>query len=60
MSVAADFFRGRSDEMIDLRHPLAVLGAHIPRQEIEAPLARQSGPGCGDRPTAPQNRPLRA
>ena len=28
MSDTADFFRGRIDQMIDLKHPLAVLGAH--------------------------------
>lgn len=41
MSDTADFFRGRIDQMIDLRHPLAVLGARMPWQEIEASLAQQ-------------------
>ena len=41
MSDTADFFRGCIDQMIDLRHPLAVLGARMPWQEIEASLARQ-------------------
>lgn len=30
-----DFFRSRIDQMIDLRHPLAVLALHMPRQDIE-------------------------
>jgi IS5 family transposase len=37
----ADFFRCRIDQMIDLRHPLAVLGARMPWQEIEAGLSHQ-------------------
>ncbi len=41
MSDTADFFRGRIDQMIDLRHPLAVLGSRMPWQEIEASLAGQ-------------------
>jgi IS5 family transposase len=41
MSDTADFFRGRIDQMIDLRHPLAVLGTRLPWQEIEASLAQQ-------------------
>jgi len=41
MSDTADFFRGRIDQMIDLRHPLAVLGSRMPWQEIEASLASQ-------------------
>ena len=41
MSDTADFFRGRIDQMIDLRHPLAVLGSRMPWQEIEAGLASQ-------------------
>jgi IS5 family transposase len=41
MSDTGDFFRGRIDQMIDLRHPLAVLGARMPWQEIEAGLAQQ-------------------
>ena len=35
---ASDFFRGRIDQMIDLRHPLAVLASRMPWQEIEASL----------------------
>lgn len=30
-----DFFRNRLDQMIDLRHPLAVLASRMPWQEIE-------------------------
>ena len=41
MSDTADFFRGRFDQMIDLRHPLVVLGTRMPWQEIEASLAGQ-------------------
>ena len=44
-----DFFRARLDQMIDLRHPLAVLATRIPWAEIEgslAPLfAHRSRPG---------------
>ena len=36
-----DFFHSRIDQMIDLRHPLAVLASHRPWQEIEASLAQQ-------------------
>lgn len=39
MSDAADFFRSRLDQMIDLRHPLAVLASRMPWQEIEASIA---------------------
>ena len=42
MSDTADFFRGRLDQMIDLRHPLVVLGARMPWQEIEASVDRTS------------------
>jgi IS5 family transposase len=35
-----DFFRSRIDHMIDLRHPLAVLAARMPWQEIEALVAQ--------------------
>src|SRR5574343_1189945 len=38
-----DFFRNRLDQMIDLRHPLAVLANRMPWQEIEASL----GPALG-------------
>ena len=31
-----DFFRSRIDQMIDLRHPLAVLSSRMPWQQIEA------------------------
>lgn len=36
-----DFFRNRLDQMIDLRHPLAVLANRMPWQEIEAFLAQR-------------------
>jgi len=36
-----DFFRNRLDQMIDLRHPLAVLANRMPWQEIEACLAQR-------------------
>jgi IS5 family transposase len=36
-----DFFRNRLDQMIDLRHPLAVLAKRMPWQEIEASLAQR-------------------
>ena len=43
-----DFFRSRLDQMIDLRHPLAVLATRLPWAEIEAAvapkLARQALP----------------
>ena len=34
-----DFFRARLDQMIDLRHPLAVLAKRMPWAKIEAALA---------------------
>jgi IS5 family transposase len=34
-----DFFRARLDQMIDLRHPLAVLAQRLPWKQIEAALA---------------------
>jgi IS5 family transposase len=34
-----DFFRARLDQMIDLRHPLAVLSTRLPWKHIEAVLA---------------------
>jgi IS5 family transposase len=44
-----DFFRARLDQMIDLRHPLAVLATRMPWGAIEAAiapkLAHQSRPG---------------
>ena len=36
-----DFFRNRLDQMIDLRHPLAVLANRMPWQEIEASLVQR-------------------
>ncbi|MBL8329541.1 MAG: IS5 family transposase, partial [Rubrivivax sp.] len=39
MTDAADFFRSGLDQMIDLRHPLAVLASRLPWQEIEASIA---------------------
>jgi IS5 family transposase len=41
MSETADFFRARLDQMIDLRHPLAVLANRMPWQEIEASIAHR-------------------
>ena len=34
-----DFFRSRLDQMIDLRHPLAVLSTRLPWAVIEAAVA---------------------
>ena len=34
-----DFFRARLDQMIDLRHPLAVLATRMPRAQLEAAVA---------------------
>jgi len=34
-----DFFRARLEQMIDLRHPLAVLARRIPWAQLEAALA---------------------
>ena len=39
MGETLDFFRGRLDSMIDLQHPLAVLGTRLPWGQIEAELA---------------------
>ena len=39
--MTADFFRNRLDQMIDLRHPLAVLANRMPWQELEASLAHR-------------------
>ena len=36
-----DFFRNPLDQMIDLRHPLAVLANRMPWKEIEACLAKR-------------------
>ncbi len=41
MSITADFFRNRLDQMIDLRHPLPILANRMPWQEIEAALAHR-------------------
>ena len=35
----SDFFRSRLDQMIDLRHPLAVLSARLPWASIEVAVA---------------------
>ena len=44
-----DFFRARLDQMIDLRHPLAVLAQKLPWAQLEAALsptfARRDRPG---------------
>ncbi len=34
-----DFFRARLEQMIDLKHPLAVLGNRMPWGQIETALA---------------------
>jgi IS5 family transposase len=34
-----DFFRSRLDPMIDLTHPLVVLGSRLPWSQIEAALS---------------------
>ena len=34
-----DFFRSRLDQMVDLRHPLAVLARRLPWGSIEAAVA---------------------
>ena len=39
MGETLDFFRSRLDSMIDLQHPLAVLGTRLPWAQIEAELA---------------------
>ena len=39
MGETLDFFRGRLDSMIDLQHPLAVLGTRQAWTQIEAELA---------------------
>jgi IS5 family transposase len=41
MNETADFFRVRLDQMIDLRHPLAVRANRIPWQKIEASIAHR-------------------
>jgi len=39
MSDTVDFFHRRLDQMIDLRHPLAVLSSRMPWQELEASVS---------------------
>ena len=39
MGETLDFFRGRLDSMIDLQHPLAVLGTRLAWAQIEAEIA---------------------
>jgi hypothetical protein len=39
-AITDDFFRNRLDQMIALRHPLAVLANRMPWEEIEAALAQ--------------------
>ena len=39
MRETLDFFRGRLDSMIDLQHPLAVLGTRLAWAQIESGLA---------------------
>lgn len=41
MSPVDDFFRGRLDQVTDLRHPLALVVSRMPWHEIEASLAYQ-------------------
>ena len=41
MADGADFFLCRIDQMIDLRHPLAVFGARMPWQEIDSWLSHK-------------------
>ena len=43
-----DFFRARIDQMIDLRHPLAVLASRMPWQELEARVAHLFGKRPGN------------
>jgi IS5 family transposase len=50
-----DFFRSRLDQMIDLRHPLAVLATRLPWASIEAAVAPQLARQCWRRP---KNEPL--
>ena len=38
-----DFFRARLDQMIDLRHPLALLASRLPWAAIEAAVAPKLG-----------------
>ena len=41
-----DFFRARLGEMIDLRHPLAVLAGRLPWAAIEAAVAPKLAPAA--------------
>ena len=41
MPMTDDFFRSRLDQLIDLRHPLAVLANRMPWQEIESSLVHR-------------------
>ncbi len=41
MSMTENFFSNRLDQLIDLRHPLAVLATRMPLQEIEVSLAHR-------------------
>ena len=41
MSINGDLIRNRFDQIIHLRHPLAVMGNFMPSQEIEACLAHR-------------------
>ena len=42
----SDFFRARLAEMIDLRHPLAVLAGWLPWAAIEAAMAPKLAPAA--------------
>ena len=39
--MTADFFRNRLDQMIEQRHPLAVLSNHMPWRELESSLVNR-------------------
>lgn len=41
--MTADFFRARLDQMIDLKHPLAVLAQRMPWAQIETAMVRKGG-----------------
>jgi IS5 family transposase len=49
MSDTANFFRSRLDQMINLRHPLAIFSSRMPSQKLEAsvphPFAKKVRPG---------------
>jgi IS5 family transposase len=42
--ITPDFFRSRLDQMIDLRHPLAVFSKRLPWAAIEAAVAPKLAP----------------